>query len=90
MLEPLEVRRAPVGALAEHEPATGEEFQDVVARLEDFALERLPAAHHVAHPLLRCTRDPYRGEIATAIQSREFTRIVLVVLPLHARPLRDQ
>src|SRR5947209_4727757 len=43
MLEPLEVRRAPVRALAEDEPAAGEELENVVTRLQDLTLERLAA-----------------------------------------------
>jgi|GEM_PF-6240464 len=38
------MRRAPVCPLAKHEPAAGEKFQDVVAGLENLALERLAAA----------------------------------------------
>ena len=59
VLQPLEMRRAPVRPLAEHEPAAGEELEDIVARLEDLALERLPAAHDIAHPLLRFARNPH-------------------------------
>jgi DNA polymerase I len=40
-------------ALAEHEAAPGEELEDVVARFEDLALERLAAVDDVAAGRLR-------------------------------------
>jgi len=53
MLEPAQMRRTPVGALAKHEPATGEELQNVVPRLEDLPLKRFATPHDVADALLR-------------------------------------
>jgi hypothetical protein len=49
VLEPLEMWRASVGALAKHEAAPGEELEDVVPGLKDLALNRLAAADDVAH-----------------------------------------
>src|SRR5215213_8867414 len=84
------MRRAPVGALAVDEPAPGEELEDVVARLEDLALERLAAANDVAHALLGLAGNADRRELAGAVEPGEVRRVALVVLPLGARPLRDE
>lgn len=58
VLQPLQMGRAPVGAVAKDEAAAGEEYENVVARLEDLALERFPAAHDVADPLIGLARNP--------------------------------
>jgi hypothetical protein len=90
MLEPLEVRRAPVRACPEHEAAAREEFQDVVAGLEDLALKGLAATHDVAHALVRFARNPHDHELAGAVEPGEIRRIALVVLALHAGPFGNQ
>jgi hypothetical protein len=48
--------RAPVGAVAKDKPASREEFENVVARLEDLALKCFATADHVAHALLGLAR----------------------------------
>src|SRR5215218_8276491 len=82
--------RAPVGALAVDEPAPGEELEDVVARLADLALEGLPAADDVAHALLGLGGNADRSELTGAVETGEVRGVALVVLPLHAGPLRDE
>src|SRR6476661_2372485 len=84
------MRRAPVRALAVDEPAPGEELEDVMARLENLALEGLAAAHDIAHPLLGLAGNANRGELAGAVEPGEVGRIALVVFPLDARPLWDE
>ena len=70
VLQPLQVRRAPVGALPKHEPAARQELEDVVPRFEDLALESFPAPHDIADPFVRLTRDAYRHELAGPIEPR--------------------
>src|ERR1700754_2360771 len=82
--------RAPVRSGAKHEASPREKLEDVMARLENLALERLPAAHHVAHLLLGLARDPDRRELAGAVEAREFTRVALVMLALHTWPFRNE
>ena len=63
------MRGAPVGALPEDKTAPGEELEDVVPRREDLPLERLPAPHHIAHPLVGLTRNAHRHELADTIRA---------------------
>jgi hypothetical protein len=79
VFEPPEVRRAPVGAVAVDEPAPGQELEDVVARLEDLALEGLPAADDVADALLGRGGNPDRRELAGAVVAGEVGGVALVV-----------
>lgn len=101
VLQPLQVRRAPIRSLAEHEAARRQELQDVVPGLEDLALEglagRLPCiagrpapADDVPHALVRLARNAHRHELARAIQPREVRRIAFIMFAMHARSLRDQ
>src|SRR6185437_1603537 len=90
VLEPFEVRRAPVGALAEDEPASRQKFEDVVPGLEDLALEGLTAAHDVAHLLVRFARDAHGDEFTGAIEPRQVRGVSLVMLPVDARTLGDE
>src|SRR5258708_2137995 len=90
MLEPPEVRRAPVGALAIDEAAPREELEDVVPRLENLPLEGLAAANDIAHALLSLARNADRCEFTGTIEPRQFGRIVPVVLPLHPWPFGNQ
>ena len=59
-------------------------------RLENLALERLPAADEIPHALLRLGRDPDHRQLARAVRPRQLDRIVRVVLPLHAGLGRDE
>lgn len=52
VFEPAEMGRAPVGTVAKHKAAPGEEFENVVTRREDLALKCFAAADHIAHALL--------------------------------------
>src|SRR4249919_3822502 len=78
MLESAQMRRTPVGALAKHEAATGEELQNVVPRLEDLPLKRLATPHDVADALLRLARNAHRREFAGAVEA-----------PLPQRPMKN-
>ncbi len=90
MLQPVQMRRAPVGAVAKDESALRKEFEDVVPRLEDLALKRLPAAHDVTDPFVRFARDAHRDEFPGTVEPRQVGGITLVMLPVDARPLRNQ
>ena len=59
-------------------------------RLEDLTLERFAAADHIAHPLVGLARNPHRDELARPREPRQVGRVALVVLAMHAGPLRDQ
>jgi hypothetical protein len=62
--------------LAKHEAAADEEFEKVVARLEDLALEHLSAAHDIADLLVglagnrTATSSPARKNRARSVASR--------------------
>src|ERR1043166_9371776 len=84
------MRRAPVGALPEHEAAARKKLQDVVPRLENLALKRLAAANDVADPLLGLARNAHRHQFAGTIEARELAGVALVILALHAWPLRNE
>src|SRR5688500_1986541 len=90
VFEPPEVRGAPVGAVAVDEPAPGQELEAVVARLEDLALEGLPAADDVTDALLGLGGNPDWRELAGAVIAGEVGGVALVVFPLDARALRDE
>src|SRR5436190_7055548 len=90
MQQPLEVRCTPVRPLAEHEAAPREELEDVVARLEDLALEGLAAPHDIADALVRFAGTPDGHEFPGPIQAREIDGVAFVVLALDPRPLGDQ
>ena len=75
---------------AEDETPPRQKLEDVMPRLENLPLERLPASHDVAHSLIRLARDAHRDEFAGPIQPRQVGGIALVMLPVDARPLRDQ
>jgi hypothetical protein len=70
--------------------AASEEFEDVMARLEDLALERLAAAHDVADAFVGFARNPDGDELAGAIEPRQVGRVALVMLALDAGPLRNE
>src|SRR6266700_2928716 len=80
MLEPPEMRRAPVGAFAE----------DEAAAREDLALERFAAADDIAHALLGLAGDADGGQLAAPIKASQLGGVVLVVLPLNAGPFGDK
>ena len=63
VLQPLQVRPTPVRSLPEHEPAAGEELEDVVPRLEDLALEGL------RHRTTSRTRSSASVGMRTAVSS---------------------
>ena len=84
------MRRTPVRALAVDEPAAGEEFQDVVPRLEDLPLEGLAAADDVAHALLGLARNAHRGELAGPIEPRQLGGVIPIVLALDPGPLGNE
>ena len=84
------MRRAPVRAVAVDETTTGQKLQDVMARLENLALELFPTAHDVAHPLLGFGRNADGCELIGAIERRPLTRVALVVLALHPRSFRNE
>jgi hypothetical protein len=88
--QPPEVRRTPVCALAIDEPAAGKELEDVVARLHDLALKRLPTAHDIPDALLRLGGNADRRQLARAIQARQVGGIALVMLPLDPGPLGNE
>jgi hypothetical protein len=90
MLEPAEMGRAPVRALAIHESAPGEELEDVVPGLENLPLECLSATDDVADPLLGFAEDADRGEFAATVEPGQLGGVVLVVLALDARPFGDE
>ena len=70
--------------------APRQELEDVVPRLQDLALKRLPAAHDVADPFIRLARDAHRDQLAGAMEPRQVGRVARVVFPVDPGPLRDQ
>jgi hypothetical protein len=93
MLQPPEMRRAPVGTVSNDQPTAREKLQDVVPGLEDLTLKRLATPHDIAYALFRFTGNSHGGQLAGAIQPRQITRVafvVLVVFARHTRALRNE
>lgn len=70
----------PVRALAEDKAASGEELEDVLPGLEDFALKCVPAAHGITHALLTLGSHPDHDEFAGAVEPGDLDRVSAIVL----------
>jgi len=64
--DPVEVPGGPMRAVAIDEPTAAHEFEDVVAGLDDLALEGLSTADQVADPLILFGRDVDEHEASVA------------------------
>jgi hypothetical protein len=82
--------RAPIRAVTEHEPAAGEECENVMARFQNLALKRVATSHDIAHAFLGLAWDVHRRQVTRAIQPRQLARIVRVMLPLSTGAFRNQ
>ncbi|MDP9179240.1 MAG: hypothetical protein M3O61_16310 [Gemmatimonadota bacterium] len=61
-----------------------------MTRPEDLLLECLSAAHDITYSLLGLGGNPNDDELAGTIETGQFCSIVFVMLPLDARPLRNE
>ena len=90
LTDPGEVAHGPVLALAEDEPAPAHELEDVVAGLDDLALEALAAADEVTDPLVGFGGDVDEHEALVAEVAGQLDGVTPVGLAMLAGPPRDQ
>jgi hypothetical protein len=88
--QPLGVRLPPRRALPTHQATARQEFEEVVAELENFALKRRATPHEIAHAFFGFGREVHGGEFTGTEPTRELRRIVFVVRALHTGFRRNQ
>jgi hypothetical protein len=90
LTDPVQVARGPVRAFAVDEPAAAQELEDVVAGLDDLALEGLSAADQVADPLVVFGRNVDEDEAVVAEVAGDLDGITAIGLAVLTGSGRDE